>query len=163
MCSFGSTEFNLYSVRHSKAAIGSFITRIFAELCIILREINHPLTDGLCIISWRTNSVGQYTESRRLYSLLLGMEYGWSTSSAMYYTSDRARTLVAREVVLRLLSPPGTRGSSDRDKIQCRSFRELLHQTKLHGLTAYTGASSPSLCTFPQLLSSQTFTIPDHH
>ena len=103
MCSFGSTEFNLYSVRHSKAAIGSFITRIFAELCIILREINHPLTDGLCIISWRTNSVGQYTESRRLYSLLLGMEYGWSTSSAMYYTSDRARTLVAREVVLRLL------------------------------------------------------------
>ena len=104
MCSFGSTEFNLYSVRHSKAAIGSFITRIFAELCIILREINHPLTDGLCIISWRTNSVGQYTESRRLYSLLLGMEYGWSTSSAMYYTSDRARTLVAREVVLRLLS-----------------------------------------------------------
>ena len=104
MCSFGSTEFNLYSVRHSKAAIGSFITRIFAELCIILREINHPLTDGLCIISWRTNSVGQYTESRRLYSLLLGMEYGWSTSSAMYYTSDRARTLVAREVVLRLLN-----------------------------------------------------------
>ena len=104
MCSFGSTEFNLYSVRHSKAAIGSFITRIFAELCIILREINHPLTDGLCIISWRTNSVRQYTESRRLYSLLLGMEYGWSTSSAMYYTSDRARTLVAREVVLRLLS-----------------------------------------------------------
>ena len=103
MCSFGSTEFNLYSVRHSKAAIGSFITRIFAELCIILREINHPLTDGLCIISWRTNSVGQYTESRRLYSLLLGMEYGWSTSSAMYYTSDRARTLVAREGVLRLL------------------------------------------------------------
>ena len=99
----GITIFNLYSVRHSKAAIGSFITRIFAELCIILREINHPLTDGLCIISWRTNSVGQYTESRRLYSLLLGMEYGWSTSSAMYYTSDRARTLVAREVVLRLL------------------------------------------------------------
>ena len=106
ICSFGSTEFNLYSVRHSKAAIGSFITRIFAELCIILREINHPLTDGLCIISWRTNSVGQYTESRRLYSLLLGMEYGWSTSSAMYYTSDRARTLVAREVVLRLLTSP---------------------------------------------------------
>ena len=100
---YSLTEVILQLTMISLSTIGYFITRIFAGLCIILREINHPLTDGLCIISWRTNSVGQYTESRRLYSLLLGMEYGWSTSSAMYYTSDRARTLVAREVVLRLL------------------------------------------------------------
>ena len=51
---------------------GYFITRIFAGLCIILREINHPLTDGLIIISWRMTSARLYNERRRLTSRLLG-------------------------------------------------------------------------------------------
>ena len=51
---------------------GYFITGIFAGLCIILREINHPLTDGLIIISWRMTSARLYNERRRLTSRLLG-------------------------------------------------------------------------------------------
>ena len=76
---------------------GYFITGIFAGLCIILREINHPLTDRLIIVSWRMTSVRLYNERRRLTSRLLGTLYGWSTSSTKQYTSNNGHTLVARE------------------------------------------------------------------
>ena len=69
---YSLTEVILQLTMISLSTIGYFITRIFAGLCIILREINHPLTGRLIIVSWRMTSVRLYSEGQRLTSRLLG-------------------------------------------------------------------------------------------
>ena len=93
----------------------SNITSIFAGLCIILREINHPLTGIHNIVRESTTSRKRHDITQRLTSHILETVHGWLTAHTTVYNKERGHTLLAREYDESTL--PQSRGQEPRTPI----------------------------------------------